>query len=183
MATARASWLPKWLRRPIKALHARSQEPAQAPEIDRRLEIPGWRIAGFALLAIPPLLAVAGLLGVRPMHAEATGDGVVVRVEYPGRMRLDQTERVAITVRNTGGAPAPASVRLDDEYTAAFREVLSVPSPVRAWEMRLPEIPAGGEDRAVLELRAEEPGRHRGTVSVRVGARDVEVPVSTFVFP
>jgi hypothetical protein len=164
-------------------------QPPQAPKIDRRLTIATLQAVGVPLLAIIPLLAVAGVFGVAVQRSSADSGDLSVNVEYPGRTRLHSSGSIKIEVANRGEqARSGVSVGIDRQYVEAFSEVSLTPSVVRVSEgmyvVDIGEVPAAASRAVLVELSPQRYWRHEGTVSVFVeGGESVSVDLSTFVFP
>lgn len=163
--------------------------PPQPPAIDRRLQFARLQLVGMPLMMLVPLLAVFGLLGEARERTERAGDGVRVRVDYPGRARFEADTRLRLSVENVGSA-ALSDTRV--EFERGLMDALSgigFSPPVeridrQAYVVGLGELAPGAERVVFLDFRPSERGRLGGRVTLRAaGAPLVEVPIEVLVFP
>lgn len=159
-------------------------EPPELPEIDRRLKFGGWQMAGVGLIMLIPVLAAFEVFGEGSATAADAAPVIGISVEYPPRIRHGTPEEVTVLATNRGPIPLDTlTVRFDSSYVARFTDPQFVPSTGDAYDVELPDV-GPGETRVVrLGIRANEYGRHRGTVAAFHGADTARVSVSTIVFP
>lgn len=163
--------------------------PPPAPQIARRVVVARGQLAGVALLLGLPLLALFGVFGLTEEVAQARVDGLDVTVVYPARLRYKTTERLELTVVNSGDQAMPAvSLAIDHDYLAAFGEVRFTPAvahvDARAYVFELGDIAAGATRRADVWLEADTHGRHRGSVAVLIGGHvRGQLALDTFALP
>lgn len=166
---------------------ARAHDPPypRAPEIDRRIGIPPWRLAGILLVLAVPTLAVAGVFGESWDHAGADGPNVSVRMEFPSRFRYKMLNSITAHITNRSAQPIDTiSVRLDSSYALRFSTVVFTPSAERAYEVPLTDVAPGETRLVVVEIQGERYGRHTGRLRVASTSGDtISLPVHTVIFP
>lgn len=156
-----------------------------APEINRRIGVPRWRMVGLLLVPVVPLLAIAGVFGESWARAAADGPNVSVQVEYPSRFRYKMLNSVAVSIRNQSArAIDTITVRVDSSYALRFSTVVFTPAAERAYEVPLTDIAPGETRLVVIELQGERYGRHTGGLHIESTNGDtLAIPLSTLVFP
>lgn len=163
-----------------------SPSPPAPPEIRHRLAMPRRQWIALALIAIVPVLALLGVFGITRDRASATSGALRLEVDYPSRLRHKVLDRIELLVTNVGPHVIDsAEVAIDTAYLAHFSDVTVTPTPPeRAFVVPVAGLAPGGHVTIVVQVRAEGPGRHTGTLEARrprsAGAR---VPVATLVFP
>jgi hypothetical protein len=163
--------------------------PPQAPKIDRKLVLDPLQAIGVPLLALIPILALAGLFGIDVEQRSGDSGVLSVNVEYPARTRLQTSGTLTIEVGNSGEQSLTGvTVGVERDYVEAFSEVSFTPSAAGIsddqYVVDLGEVPAGAWRRVVLEFSPQRYWRQRGTVNVSVeGGDSASVDVSTFVYP
>ncbi len=109
------------------------EEPPQLPDtprIDRRIQFHPPMIAGLLVVGLLPILAVIGLFGIRRLAAEATGELVSFRVEYPRVQRLKVRQPLRLFVTNESETTiATVEVLLSRSYVQSFADVAFTPGP------------------------------------------------------
>jgi hypothetical protein len=159
-------------------------EPDELPVMKRRLHFGGWQLAGLALVALIPVLAMFRVFGAGQTFATAQSGVLSVAVDYPSRIRFGSAEAITLLVTNTGGSPADTVlVRFDSNYVARFSEPQFTPAPVRAYEVELTGMASGESRRVVFAFYAADYGRHRGYVAASRRGDIARVLISTFVLP
>lgn len=165
----------------------RTHDPpyAEAPEIDRRIGIPVWRVAGMLVVLTVPVLAIGGVFGESWDRATADGPNVSVRVEFPTRFRYKMLNSITAHITNRSARPIDTiSVRLDSSYALRFSTVVFTPAAERAYEVPLTDVAPGETRLLVAELQGERYGRHTGRLRVASTSGDtISVPVHTLIFP
>lgn len=162
----------------------RPSEPAELPELNRHLQFGGWQHVGLALIMLIPVLAALKVFGEASTTVGDRGAIISMSVEYPARVRHGTLEAVTVLITNQGPSPLDTvTVRFDTSYVARFTDLEFVPSVARAYEVGLAGV-ASGETRLVqLAVRANEYGRHRGSIAAIHAADSARVSISTVVFP
>jgi hypothetical protein len=160
-------------------------QPPHVPDIHRHFE--ARHALGVLLLAALPIVAAVGLLDTQVRVAEAGTADLVIRVEYPSRIRATQrtTLRVAITGSRDGDAMASARVTLPAGYLSGFDVGRITPDPVASGELEISlDAAAGPSVRVDVELEARRFGVHAGEIRVAPARGEpVTVPIRTFIFP
>lgn len=169
--------------------NGRQAEPPPAPDIGRRVAFERGQPAGILLLLALPLLALSGSLDVAEGSAATTAGEFEVGVIYPQRSRYKTTHSLEVRLRNTGNQPASqVSVAFEHAYIGAFSEVRFSPMAHRATDdayvVALDDIAPGETRRIDTSLKAEEYGRHRGDIVVRIaGESRGRLTVETLTLP
>lgn len=114
------------------------EEPPQLPDtprIDRRVQFHPPMIAGLVMVGLLPVLAMVGLFGIARLTAEATGELVSFRVEYPRIQRLKVRQPLRLLVTNESDSALPTvEVRLSRSYVQSFADVAFTPSPTGVFD-------------------------------------------------
>jgi hypothetical protein len=156
-----------------------------APDIDRRIRIPAFRAIGMAVIALIPVLAVAGVFGERWSRATAHGASLEVGVEFPTRCRYRMLNSVTATVTNRSPRTIDTvTVRLDTAYALRFSTVVFTPAAQEAYSVPLTAIASGETRLVVIELQGERYGRHAGRLRFESTSGDsLSVRLHTLIFP
>lgn len=159
-------------------------EPPELPEIQRRLKFGRLQMAGIALIVLVPVFAAFEVFGEGSAKAAGRGTGLSISAEYPARIRHGTPEEVTVLATNVGPSRLDTvTVRFDSSYVSRFTDPQFVPSTSDAYEVDLVDV-GPGETRVLrLGMRANEYGRHCGTVAAVHGADTARVTISTIVFP
>ena len=158
-------------------------EPPSPPSAPRRIRLYRYQWVGLPLLALLPVLALAGVFGVSWTDADASSESLAVDVRYSNRYRYKQLNRIEVRVRNIDVARLDTvTVALDTALAARFSTVRSVPPFVGTYRTELTGLEPGEERLVVIELQAERYGRHEGLLEV-IGPDTVALPLSIFIFP
>ena len=154
--------------------------PAGAP----RLVLTRKQWVVLPVLALIPLLALAGVFGERTASVSATTRSLGVTVTYPARLRYRQTAHLEIAVTSRA-AQALDSVRvsLDTAYLAAFVGVHVQPAPVVPYIVSLAHVAPGETRRVEVELGGNKYWRRNATLEVATGDERATVRFSSLVFP
>jgi hypothetical protein len=140
---------------------------------------------GLSLLALLPLLALAGAFGERWSALRAANTALEVTVTFPTVFRYKQVNQIQVRVRNRRPAALDTvRIAVDTTYLAGFSTINAMPSFSQPFELTLADIPPGGERLAVIEMQAERYGRFSGSLRVSSGS-DAPLPLSlnTFIYP
>jgi len=156
-----------------------------APEIDRRIRIPAFRAIGMAVIALFPVLAVAGVFGESWNTTTAHGATIVVDVEFPTRYRYKMLNSITATITNRFPRTIDTvTVRLDTAYALRFSTVVFTPSAQDAYSVPLTALASGESRLVVIELQGERYGRHAGRLRVESTSGDtLAVRVHSLIFP
>jgi hypothetical protein len=160
------------------------REPPEPPEHDRRLELAWPQLIGVPLIALVPVLAIAGVFGEHWTTRSAESARVGVTVEFPDRLRARPSKAMTVAVQNRSSVLLDTvEVIFDSTYVGRFMEVAFIPEARDAYVVTLTDIPAGATSRVHVELASDRVGRHAGRVSVRTRDDSVAIDVRTIVFP
>lgn len=171
---------------------AESQEapqPPRAPSLERRPRFTPLQRWGLPLLALAPVLALTGLLGVTSQRVTATEGPLTLEVEHPNRARKGVTATLTVTVRNAGPAPlADVVLELERGYLESFEEADVEPAPDAAtqdaFRFELGELEAGASRVVSAVLTADRYWRRPGTARVEAaGVPPLSLRFATFTFP
>lgn len=164
-------------------------EPPRPPRFRRRIQV-GWlQIVGVSLLALLPLAALSGLLGVRDRQAEAESQRLALQLRYPDRAHYGTSHPLEIQVTNRGAEPlSPVTVRIAEDYLSGFALMQMTPQPERVtgrdYEVEIAQLLPGQTRRIVLQLQPDDYGRQSGRISASPpDGSPVEIDVSTLVLP
>jgi hypothetical protein len=161
-----------------------AQQPPEPPYVDRRLRLARPQWIGLPLIALIPVLAMAGVFGERWGADEGVSGALHARIDYPTRLRTRPTKPTTIHVENRSTATLDTiEVTLDSTYLEQFSEVSVVPSPTDAAALELIGVPPGGIRRVHVQLNAGSVGRHSGRFVVRARTDSVVLRVRSTVFP
>jgi hypothetical protein len=164
----------------VERLHS----PPEPPTIDHRIALTRVQRIGVPLLALVPILAVAGVFDDRSVVVEREVGSLSVRAEMPQGVRQNRSGIVEIDLENRGASPVSAEVAISPEYLVDCMEIDMTPSPYRAWATRTEPIAPGERAQVRLEYEGERAGLHEGVLRIRESRGDeVRIPIRTFVFP
>lgn len=157
----------------------------EAPSVERRFALYRFQVPGLVLLALIPLLAVAGAFGVSHADVETRAGDIAVRVHHPSRLRFEQITTMDVLVTNAGAAHIDTLVvSIDTAYLSRFSGVTLTPSATAPFDVELTDVAPGESRRIHVEMDAMRPGRHRGTLRVSAGGADTAtLDIATIVFP
>lgn len=155
------------------------------PRVGHRFALYGWQVPGLIVLALLPVLALAGVFGESHADATARSGELALSVRHPDRLRFEQITTMDIDVTNVGRTSIDTVVvSIEPAYLSRFSGVAITPSPSEVFEVELTNVPPGETRRVHVEMDAMRPGRHRGAVSATGGGADTaRLAVSTIVFP
>lgn len=158
-------------------------EPPPPPRTPRRVRLYAFQWFGIALLAVMPLLAALGQLGETWDEATMSGEVLAVSVRWPTRFRYKQLNSITVQVQNVGAATRDTvTVSLDTALANRFSTVRAIPAFARAYEAELTDLRPGESRLVVMELQAEEYGRHAGALTIASG-ESLRMPLSIRIFP
>lgn len=159
-------------------------EPPQPPSHDRRLELNALQLIGAPILALIPILAMAGLFGESWTSGSARGASVGLRVEYPTRFRSRLSKPISVVVENhSTDVLDTVEVSFDSTFVDRFPAIVFVPAPRDAYVVSLANVKPQEERRVHVEIDGDRVGRHRGRVVARTRDDSAAVELRTIVFP
>lgn len=155
------------------------------PSIDRRVQLPLFRAIGMALVALVPLLALAGVFGERRTTETVDGRDITVRAAFPTRLKYEMLQSIAITVHNRSERSIDTvTVRLDSAYVLRFSGVTFIPDVDQAYAVRLAGVMPGESRLVAVEIQGQRYGRHAGPLHVETTSGDsLSIPLHTLVLP
>lgn len=159
-------------------------EPPRPPDQDRRLKLGRLQLIGIPLLALIPVLAMAGVFGESWTSTSARSVALGVLVEYPSRFRARLSKPISVVVENRSAAVLDTvEVSFDSTFVNRFPAIVFVPEPLDAYVVSLTNLKPGEQRRVRVEIDGDRAGRHRGRVVVRARGDSAAVELRTMVFP
>lgn len=157
----------------------------EAPSVERRFALYRFQVLGLILLALIPVLALAGAFGESHAEVEVRTGDIAVRVRHPSRLRFEQISTMDVLVTNAGAVRIDTLVvSIDTAFLSRFSGVTLTPSAIAPFEVELTGVVPGESRQVHVEMDAMRAGRHRGTVRVTArGADTVMLDIATIVFP
>lgn len=163
--------------------------PPPAPLFERRIRFDWPELIGLPLLAVLPLLALCGLFDEQRALVAARQHGLLVKVDYPSRLRFEHDSALDVVIRNERATPI-SNVRLvmDRAFLAHFDRLHFEPPSgtlhADRWELALPTIAPGDARHVRIEVRPAHPGLHHGLFALEApdGTR-LPVVVRTLIWP
>jgi hypothetical protein len=149
------------------------------------VQLPTVRAIGMALVALVPLLALAGVFGERRTTETVDGRDITVRAAFPTRLTYEMLENIAISVHNRSARRIDTvTVRLDSSYTLRFSGVTFIPDVDEAYAVRLPDVMPGESRLVAVEIQGQRYGRHTGPLHIETTSGDsVSISLHTLVLP
>jgi hypothetical protein len=166
-----------------------ASQPPQPPEIEKRLAFYPEQLIGIPLLMLLPILALLGVFGEGYAEASSSSDVLAITVEYPTRNRYGMNNFIEVKVQNvTEREVASVTVSFNADYIGRFAEVTFQPEVDEvangAYHVTLNDVEPEETRLVTVELKGDQYGRHNGQIMVSAeGAREVEIPIDTFIFP
>ncbi len=178
----------------VRPTHEEPPELPDTPEIDRRIQFHPPMIAGLVMVGLLPVLGVLGLFGIGRLSADATGELVTFRVEYPRVQRLKVRQPLRLFVTNISDFVIPkVELHLSSDYVLSFADVAFTPGPVAVYQddyvFEVTDLAPGETAVIAGEMQAQEYWRQPGTAGWRalgdqgaeIGSGQVEF--ATMVWP
>lgn len=161
-----------------------SDRPPEPPPFDRRIELDWPQKIGVPMLALIPLLAMAGVFGERWASQERENTQIAATVRYPTRLRAKLTRPMTVTVENRGATVLDTiEVAFDSTYVDRFVDINIIPQPLEAYVASVTNVRPGETRRVHAEFISDKVGRHSGRVVVRARGDSIMFAVRTIVFP
>jgi hypothetical protein len=162
-------------------------DPPPPPEVPRHVRFHRYQWVGLTLLAVLPLLAIAGVFGETWRVESASGAGLEVSTRYPDRYRYKQLTSVEVWLTNTSAAVLDTvTVALDTALANRFSTVRALPAFADPYETEVTNVAPGETRLVVIELQSERYGRHEGDLVVRGPPTlpdTLVLPLSILIFP
>jgi len=118
----------------------------RAPAMRRRIALTRKQWIGLPVLAVVPVLALAGVFGERSTTTAARSTTIQIFVRYPERFRYRQVQSLEVSVRNVSTSPLDTvRVALDTSYVTRFAAVRIEPAPRTAFVVALTNLKPGGD--------------------------------------
>jgi hypothetical protein len=156
--------------------------PPDVPDIPRRIGV--RQLAGVAVLALLPVVALTGWLDERTVVERQETAALALEVEYPGRTRESRRSVLRVAVTNRSAEVTDVVVMLPEAYLEGFSTGSVQPGPVEAGAVRFRGMGPGEERGVQLELTAERFGRWQGTLRAATSTGDrLDAPVRTLILP
>ncbi|MGH7480624.1 MAG: hypothetical protein ACRELV_00585 [Longimicrobiales bacterium] len=158
-------------------------EPPPPPDVERRLRLHRHQWIGVPLLALLPILAVAGVFGESWRVEQRANEQLELTLRYPTRYRYKQLNSIELWIRNRSPATIDTvSVAVDTAFGNRFSTVRSIPGFDSPYELSLTRLEPGESRMVVIEIQGEHYGRHSGRLEVHA-ADTLGVTMTTFIFP
>lgn len=163
----------------------RGEGPPEAPEIESRLRFGRLQLTGLILLALFPVVALAGVFGESRAVAEGRTTDLDIRMRYTDRYRYKQINAFEIFIANRSDAIIDTvTVSFDTAYVSRFSNPTFVPSATDAFTIPLTAVRPGETRLVTAQLQAERYWMHEGDVRITSGGADTAaIRVRTLVFP
>lgn len=159
-------------------------QPPSPPDIAPKLRFFRTEMIGMPLIALLPILAIAGLFGPSTASAEGRIGAVQWSIEHPSVTRYENRDRLELRLSNSGdSAVSELTVAFDPEWIHAFAPVSFEPAPETPYVVDVGEIGPGETRLVVIELTAEQYGKYQGRLVISDGAQTAIAPLETFIFP
>ncbi len=161
-------------------------EPTPPPDAERHVRLYRFQWVGVFLLAVFPVLGALGYFGETWADTRAEDGGLAASIRYPDRFRYKELNSLTLQIRNAGESVVDTlTIAQDTALANRFSTVHAIPSFTRAYEVELTAVQPGETRLVVVELQAEEYGRHEGPLTITAnGSRTpLRVPLSIVVFP
>ena len=166
--------------RPAASMH----DLPQPPRVPPRLRMHRAELVGMSVVALVPLLAIAGAFGPRVGNDGARAGALALEVRYPTLVRRGMTETLEARVTNRSAAPlSRLTLTLDAAYVGAFSGVAFRPDVERAHTVALAGVQPGETRLVAVELAPAAFGRHRGHVAAVAGRDSAVVALTTVILP
>jgi hypothetical protein len=139
-----------------------------------------------SLIAVLPVLGLAGLFDTRYDRNTANDAGLELTVEAPTVLRRELDRPFSIVVKDASPSGQPAELLVPRSFIDGQRSVQLVPDPdsvdARAYRF---ELKNGTNVAARVDIQFEpgQSGFHEGLVTAVSGTRRVSVPLRMMVLP
>jgi hypothetical protein len=159
--------------------------PPQPPDQPSRLRLSRSQWVGLPLMALVPVLALAGAFGERRERRQEAHGALLVAAHLPTRLRYRQRMTLDVSVTNRGGTSLDdVRIRVDSAYLDRFSGVSLSPSVSPDGGVAFGSLAARQSVRLSVTLEGDRAGAIRGTALVTDAEGDsVRVPLSSIVFP
>lgn len=164
-------------------------QPPELPEMPRRVHLDLPHALAVLLIALLPILAVAGVLNEATATVQARTDRWALEVRYPSRLPYTVERSLQAHIRNPSGETLRnVRVAVDRDYLDGFDDVSVEPAEVLItgdhYVVQIGEIPPGETRRVDIRLRGHAPWRRRGSLTAEAeGAPPLSVGIVTWVLP
>lgn len=164
-------------------------EPPQPPDLKRRIELYPYQYIAIPILFVIPILALLGMFGETTAVVDERSDDIVVQVEYASRIHHQVFASMIVSVTNQTEAPIETlNVHIEREYLSHFSQITFAPSAetitAEDYIIELQDLDPGNTQVVTVDLRADKPGRHTGTVIVEGdNIAPVIVSLDSILFP
>lgn len=119
----------------VRPTHEEPPELPSPPKIDRRIQFHPPMIAGLIVVGLLPVLGLFGVFGIGRLTAEASGELVSFRVDYPRVQRLKVRQPLRLFVTNESDSTLPTvELLVSSSYVLSFADVAFTPGPTEVSE-------------------------------------------------
>jgi hypothetical protein len=159
--------------------------PPPPPEWKARLHLSAAQRVGLPLMALVPILALAGFFGERRERRQDAHGPLLVSAQVPTRFRYRQRMTLELSVTNRGTTGLDdVRVRIDSSYLDRFSGVALSPNPSPDGSVRFGSLGPRESVRLTVTLEGERAGTHRGAARVIDADGDTaRVALASTVFP
>ncbi len=161
----------------------RESEPPEPPGLKRRLVLPWPQRIGLAIFGAFVVIAMLGFFDPMETVIERSTPEFDAYARFSARLRDHHPMLLEIVVRNRSDRSRDFRVELPRDYLEGFDAVDVRPNPSSGYELYLPDVPPGGEQRIVVQGAAMDPFMRRGEIVVSADDERATLPVETFVYP
>jgi hypothetical protein len=160
-------------------------QPPQPPGQRARLRLSAAQYVGVPLMALVPVLALAGVFGERRELRQDVHGGLLLSARVPTRFRYRQRMTLEVSVTNRGSdSLGDVRVRLDSTYLDRFSSVALSPHASPDGVVRFGALGPQQTDRLTVTLEGERAGALRGVAVATDAAGDTaRVTLASTVFP
>lgn len=164
---------------------ASAQRPPEPPDVvpSLRLSVAQW--VGIPLLALVPLVALAGVFGESKAERVDRHGPLLASANVPTRFRYRQRLTLEVSVANRSNAPvSDVRVRVDSSYLDRFSNVSLSPHALPDGSVAFGSLTPAASVLLAVTLEGERSGVIRGAAVVTDAQGDtVRIPLKSTVFP
>jgi hypothetical protein len=165
--------------------HSALPLPPQPPDTQSRLRLSRAQRIGLPVMALVPLLALAGFFGERMEQRRDLRGPLLVSAQVPTRLRYRQRMTLELSVTNRGAAAVhDVRVHVDSSYVDRFSGVSFSPQASPDGSVRFGTLAPSESGRLAVTLEGEHVGVVRGAAIATDAAGDTaRVALASAVFP
>lgn len=159
--------------------------PPQPPDTEARVRLSLAQRIGLPLMALVPVLALAGVFGERQARREDARGPLLISAQVPTRLRYRQRTTLELSVTNRGVATLnDVRVRIDSSYLDRFSNVSLSPSASPDGAVRFGSLRPKESVRLTVTLEGERTGAlHAAAIVSDAEGDTARVALASIVFP